>query len=187
MEPIAADLVVRRLRPADAAALGDFFEEIARDAEVVRFFHPHPLTWEYAARLCETAATRLDRYYIALYHGRVAAYAMLRGWDEGYTVPSWGGCVHSDLRGSGLGHLLLEHALAECRAAGVTKMRLTVYKANQRGIQLYTRFGFVFQERDEQAMIGLLDLSVPGTLPAREPDRVRLQSWYAARAASEAA
>ena len=93
---------------------------------------------------------RGDRYYLALYRGRPVAYAMLRGWDEGYAVPSWGGCVHPALRGAGLGHALLVHAVAESRAAGASKLRLTVYKANQRGIHLYNKFGFVFQDKDER-------------------------------------
>jgi ribosomal protein S18 acetylase RimI-like enzyme len=187
MESTKSDLLIRRIRTTDTALLGGFFEELASDAETVRFFTPHPLTREYAARLCATGEMRLDRYYLALYHGRAAAYAMLRGRDEGYAIPSWGGCVHPGLRSAGLGHVLMRHAVAECRAAGVTTLRLTVFKANQRGIHLYAKFGFVFQDTDDRSVVGLLNLSAVPALPAREPDRVRLQNWYAAGAAREAA
>ena len=187
MEAIAAEISMRRIRLADARVLGSFFEEVARDEEAARFFHPHPLTPAYAAELCASARARQDRYYVALYGGHMAAYAMLRGWDEGYTVPCWGGCVHPELRGAGLGHFLLKHAIAECRAAGASTLRLTVHKANRRGVHLYTKFGFVFLDKDEKSVVGLLDLLASPTLPRREPDHVRLQNWYAARAAREAA
>jgi ribosomal-protein-alanine N-acetyltransferase len=187
METCASDLVIRRIRATDAAALGDFFEEVAADAEAVRFFHPHPLTRAYAALLCGEAAERFDRYYVALYHGLPVAYAMLRGWDDGYAVPSWGGCVHPQLRSAGLGHILLVHAVAESRAAGATTLRLTVYKANQRGVHLYSKFGFLFRDKDEQTVVGVLDLTVPLAVPPREPDVARLRTWCQAKKARTAA
>jgi ribosomal protein S18 acetylase RimI-like enzyme len=178
MEGNTSNLEIRRIRTTDAAVLGDFFEELGADAETVRFFHPHSLTRVYAALLCGGAATRLDHHYVALYRGRPAAYSLLRGWDDGYAVPSWGGCVHPELRSAGMGHALLLHAVAESRAAGATRLRLTVYKANQRGVHLYSKFGFVFQDKDEKSVVGVLDLTAPLVLPAREPDPMRLQRWY---------
>jgi ribosomal protein S18 acetylase RimI-like enzyme len=177
MERNPEPLVIRLLRASDAAPLGDLFEAVAADAEAVRFFHPHPLTREYAAWLCGGAATRRDRFYLALYAGQPAAYAMLRGWDEGFAVPSWGGCVHPTLRGAGLGHALLAHAVAESRAAGATRLRLTVYRANERGVHLYRKFGFVFQDKDEKSVVGVLDLAGPVDLPVRAPDAARLRAW----------
>jgi len=187
MEPDTSNLITRLIRVTDAAVLGDFFEEVAADAEAVRFFHPHPMTRAVAALLCGAATTRRDRYYLALYRGLPVAYAMLRGWDDGYAVPSWGGCVHPALRSAGLGHALLVHAVAESRAAGATKLRLTVYKANQRGVHLYSKFGFAFEDKDQKSVVGLLDLNAPLALPAREPDSVRLLSWYETKVSRSAA
>jgi GNAT superfamily N-acetyltransferase len=187
MDPSTQDLVLRSIRVTDAALLGDFFAAVAADAETVRFFHPHPLTPEYAAWLCGCAATRRDRHYLALHQGRPAAYAMLRGWDEGYAVPSWGGCVHPALRGAGLGHVLLAHAIAECGAAGATQLRLTVYKANQRAVHLYSKFGFVFRDKDGKSVMGLLDLTGPVAVPAARPDLARLRAWVDAEADRRAA
>jgi ribosomal protein S18 acetylase RimI-like enzyme len=177
MHSCKQDLVIRLIRPTDAAVLGDFFEIIGADAESARFFHPHPLTPEYAALLCGSAPLRRDRHYLVLYENRPVAYMLLRGWDEGYAVPSWGGCVHPELRSAGLGHALLAHAVAECRAVGAAKLRLTVHKANQRGIHLYAKFGFVFENKDARSDIGLLDLTGPLTVPAIAPDTSRLRAW----------
>jgi ribosomal protein S18 acetylase RimI-like enzyme len=187
MEPRTPDFVIRPIRATDAALLGDFFAAVAADAEAVRFFHPHPLTPEYAAWVCGGATQRRDRYYLALYQGRAVAYAMLRGWDEGYATPSWGGCVHPALRGAGLGHALLAHAVAEGRAAGATQLRLTVYKANARAVHLYRKFGFVFRDGDGRSVVGSLDLTRPVALPPANPDSARLWAWLEAGAARPAA
>jgi ribosomal protein S18 acetylase RimI-like enzyme len=186
MESCTENLEIRLVRPTDAALLGELFEAVAADAEAVRFFHPHPLTRTYAAWLCGGCEKRRDRYYVALFGGRPVAYAMLRGWDEGYAVPSWGGCVHPALRSAGLGHALLSHAVAEGRAAGATKMRLTVYRANARGVHLYRKFGFVFQDKDEKSVVGVLDLTGAADVPARAPDAARLRAWLEGRASQAA-
>src|SRR5229473_4387252 len=107
------ELAIERLAANDAAALAAFFQVLAADAETVRFFHPHPLTAEFAHELCRRQSHARDRFYIARYRGQIAGYLMLRGWEEGFAVPSFGGCVHPVFRGRGLGQTLLAHAIQE--------------------------------------------------------------------------
>jgi ribosomal protein S18 acetylase RimI-like enzyme len=40
---------------------------------------------------------------------RIVGYGMLRGWDEGYSVPSLGILVRAEACGQGIGKLLMEH------------------------------------------------------------------------------
>jgi ribosomal protein S18 acetylase RimI-like enzyme len=170
-------LTTKRLSPPDTARLGNFFEILAGDQDTTRFFHPHPLTKVFAANLCTRQSTCLDRHYITHYHERITAYSMLRGWDEGYETPSFGGCTHPGLRGAGLGQLLLAHAIAESRAAGARKLRLTVYKENGHALHIYRKFGFVFSDKNEDELVGLLDLGSAVFLHPREPDRAKLDAW----------
>ena len=162
---------IRPVTAADAAALGRFFEALAADAEAATFFHPHPLTADEAASLCRKAASIRDGYFVAEYAGRIVGYSMLRGWDEGYEVPSWGGAVHPQLRDAGIGKQLLVHAVAESRARGAKTMRLTVYKTNGRGVHVYRKIGFEFAEKDEKFLVGILPidpapvLMIPTVLP----------------------
>src|SRR5439155_18955977 len=130
-----ADLAINRLSAADAADLGSFFTRLHSDKDTTRFFHPHPLTQAFAQELCVRQSTCLDRYYVIRYQERIAAYFMLRGWDEGYETPSFGACTHPELRGAGLGQLLLAHAIAESRTAGARNLRLTVYKDNEHALR----------------------------------------------------
>jgi ribosomal protein S18 acetylase RimI-like enzyme len=172
-----AGLATGRLSAADASGLGRFFKALQRDPESLRFFHPFPLTPASAALLCARPSTALDRHYITRYHDRIAAYSMLRGWDEGYTIPSFGACTHPGLRNAGLGHWLLAHAITESRAAGAGKLRLTVYKENLRAIHVYRKFGFVFSDSNERELVGLLDLGSALPCTGRWPDTGKLDAW----------
>ena len=85
----------RRLSPDLEGPLARFFETLGDDDRKV--FHPHPFTAEKARELC---AYRGDDVYGVLVEGEVVhAYAMLRGWDEGYQVPSLGIVVGAHARG----------------------------------------------------------------------------------------
>jgi len=175
--PTAVGLATKRLSATDADRLGKFFELLRADQDSTRFFHPHPLTKAFAASLCARQSASLDCYYITQYQGRISAYSMLRGWDEGYDTPSFGGCTHPGLRGAGLGQWLLAHAIAQSRAAGARTLRLTVDKENLRALRIYRKFGFLFSDKNEQELIGLLDLDSAILCSARGPDIAKLDAW----------
>jgi ribosomal protein S18 acetylase RimI-like enzyme len=170
-------LATQRVSAADAERLGDFFEVLRADKETRRFFHAHPLTKAFAADLCARQTSCLDRYYVTDYQGRIAGYSMLRGWDEGYEIPSFGGCTDPELRGAGLGHILMAHAIAESRIAGARKLRLTVYKQNGRALYIYRKFGFSFSDKNEHECVGLLDLGAAVLRNSGGPDIAKLETW----------
>ncbi len=152
---------IRPLDARDAAALAAFFEALAADEEAVHFFHPHPFDAASARSICEGAGRRKDEYFAAFEEGEVVGYGMLRGWDEGYVVPSFGGCVGARNRGQGLGRALLRHAV-ECAAArGAPQVMLKVYPENRVARSLYESEGFTFTERasDGVQLVGRLDLA----------------------------
>ena len=94
-------------------AFGTFLERIAADPG--NTFHPHPLTRDAARELC--SSRNADLRYVAIAAGQVMAYGLLRGWDEGYDVPSLGIAVDPDFRARGIGRLLMEflHEAARLR------------------------------------------------------------------------
>jgi hypothetical protein len=152
-------VTIEPLRSADASRLGEFFTEVAGDPETVRFFHPHPLTAAYAAALCARLG-RIEDCYYAMWEGEaIIGYMMLRGWDGGYETPSFGVCLASSRRGSGLGQQLLRHAIAECRRLGAPRLRLTVCKSNERAVHIYRKFGFVFAAKNADELVGMLELT----------------------------
>jgi ribosomal protein S18 acetylase RimI-like enzyme len=148
-----------------AAALGEFFLALAADPTSIRYFHPHPMTCDYAESLCRRGTSMKDRYFVACRGGAVLAYGMLRGWDEGYQVPSFGCAIHPKARGLGLARRILEHAIAEARRHGAERLRLTVYKTNLPAVHIYEKAGFVLSEKNEREWLGMLDLSEPACVP----------------------
>ena len=135
--------MIREIAAADEAALAAFFVENNRD-EVTATFHPFPLDAASAQRIC--VQPRRDRYFAFVKDDAVLGLAMLRGWDEGYPVPSFGIFVDHREHGQGIGRLLTEHALTLARELGCTRVRLTVHGSNLRAIQLYERAGFCASE-----------------------------------------
>lgn len=176
----------RRLGRMDASSAAGFFEDCRRDAEIGRFFRPHPLTAEFAHLLCDRLESMRDRYYGVFHRGTMAAYFMLRGWDEGYAVPSFGCCTHPDLRDAKLGHAMIAHAIAESRAVGAERLRLTVFKSNARGVHLYRKCGFALSDHGPESYVGVLALASAPSLAVPEPNVIALDRWLAGPRAAAA-
>jgi ribosomal protein S18 acetylase RimI-like enzyme len=150
---------IRPIGPEDAGQLGDLLEELADDPEAGGF-HPHPMTRIEARRIATGGAGRKDIYFAAFVEGRLAGYGMLRGWDEGYAIPSFGVAVGTAYRGLGLGRLLLRYAIETARGRGAQTMMLKVHLDNPSARHLYESEGFVFEEMpdDPTQIKGLLAL-----------------------------
>ena len=142
------------LNPGLADALGDFFEAIAA-SEDSSLFHPHPLTRPAAIELCQYDGS--DLYLAAVCDGRVLGYGLLRGWDEGYTIPSLGIALANAARGTGLARAFMLYLHAAARQRGAKRIRLTVYRRNTRAVALYKSLGYRFEPKNEAEEIGLLD------------------------------
>lgn len=138
-------------------ALARFFAELEKNG-VGRFFHPHPFT---AAAARERAVyTGRDLYYVVLEGDEVLGYGMLRGWDEGYEVPSLGIVVHPAWQGRGIGRLLMDFLRLAAERRGAKKIRLRVYPENAAATALYRKLGYeMTAEKDSPYLLGFLDLT----------------------------
>ena len=148
-------LEIRVLSREWVEPLGQFFS-IIRGA-VEHYFHPHPLTEEFAGRTAQH--TGKDLYYVLVDGREVLAYGMLRGWDEGYDIPSLGIVVHPDSRGKGLGELLMHFLHDAARRQGARELMLRVCRENVAAYELYVKLGYRFgvEERGGQ-LVGRLTL-----------------------------
>ena len=151
----ALALEFRKLRPELAPGLGGLFVSIAQGSDHA-IFHPHPMTVAEAERLC--AYDGRDLYYAACQGQDVLAYGLLRGWDEGYEIPSLGIAIHPAARGRGLARPFMAFLHAAAKAQGASKVRLTVYSSNQRAVDLYRNLGYQFQDKNDHELVGVLDL-----------------------------
>jgi RimJ/RimL family protein N-acetyltransferase len=106
--------------------------------------------------------TRRDLYFAAFLGERLVGYAMLRGWDEGYGVPSFGVAVGAPYRGRGIATSLLRYAIQRAREVGANSVMLKVNVDNPAARPIYESEGFVFEEipDDPTQVKGLLTLSL---------------------------
>jgi len=150
-----APLEFRVLGPQMLVGLSGFFRAFAEGPDR-DFFHPHPMTDEVAARIC--AYDGRDLYYAACGGGNVLAYGLLRGWDEGFEIPSLGIAIHPEARGRGLARPFMTFLHAAAKFRGATNIRLTVYNDNQRAVELYRRLGYAFEAKNDRELVGVLEL-----------------------------
>jgi ribosomal protein S18 acetylase RimI-like enzyme len=144
----------RLARPGDEVVLAELFTEI--DAT---FFRPHPFTAVAARRVAHHSGR--DTYAILLEDGRAVAYGILRGREEGYTVPSLGIAVRTSAQGRGVGRVMMGYLHAEAAHRGATVVRLRVDSKNVRARRLYESLGYVYAGEDRNELVMLYDLD-PG-------------------------
>jgi ribosomal protein S18 acetylase RimI-like enzyme len=152
-QPLATE--VRRLCPEIEESVRLFFEAL-QSAGDNKHFHPHPFDDENAHRLSHYGGK--DLYYLVTDGVESFAYGMLRGWDEGYEIPSLGIAVHPHKRGMKVGRMLMEFLHVAARARGCKEIMLKVYKNNTSAVKLYESLGYVLESLNEQEYRGRVKL-----------------------------
>lgn len=137
--------VVRELRPENVAPALDLLRDVAADAEG-RFFTPHPFTEAALSRLASEPGK--DLYYLLMSENRAVAYGLLRGWNEGYVVPSLGLAVAPTQRRRGLGRRMMDVLHQAARSRGADRIRLRVHPDNEKAVALYRSLGYAFEPPD---------------------------------------
>ena len=135
--------------------LKDFFRLIAT-AEDLKYFHPHSFTKEEVRRRSQYVGR--DLYYVVTEDNRILGYGILRGWDEGYEVPSLGIIIHPSARGQGLAKMFMNFLHVTAFRKGAKQIRLKVYPENVTAVKLYKKLGYMFENGEEGQLVGLVDL-----------------------------
>ena len=112
---------------------------------ISRNFHPFPLTTESASLI--TNQLHQNLYFGAFLEEIIIGFGMLRGWDEGFDVPSLGILVDHLHQHRGIGRLLTNYAISLAESKSCKKIRLSVYEDNLPAMALYSSIGFSELER----------------------------------------
>jgi RimJ/RimL family protein N-acetyltransferase len=133
-----ADFTIRPLGVEDAEAVSGLLR--AQPPEYARFFYAFGSGEEEIARILATRER--DVYSGIFWRGELAAVFMLRGWDAGYDVPSFGVLVDVRHRGRAFMRISLDVAKLICRLSGATRLMAKIHPDNvsPRGAR---RLGFV--------------------------------------------
>jgi len=141
----ASSYSIRPVNPDDLKPLAQFFEA-NNHVETTRQFNPFPLTVETARWI--VLEPHQDCYFVAATGtGGIIGFGMLRGWDEGYEIPSFGILVGAAIRGNGIGRELISYAIETACERDCPSIRLSVYEDNTSAIKFYKGLGFVEAER----------------------------------------
>lgn len=120
------DFRIRPLAVEDAAAVSALLR--AQPPEYVRFFYAFGFGEEEIARIL--AERRRDIYSGMFWRGELAAFFMLRGWDAGYEVPSFGVLVGVKHRGHAFMRIALDVAKLVSRLAGAPRLMAKIHPDN---------------------------------------------------------
>src|SRR5690242_21202213 len=89
----------------------------------------------------------------------VIGYGMLRGWDEGYAIPSLGIAIDPEVRGRGHSRVLMNFLRDVAKQRGAERIRLKVDPQNQSAAELYRSLGYVLEPQPDGQLIGFLELT----------------------------
>lgn len=135
--------------------LSQFFKDLVANNDDM-YFHPHPLTYEMAKRIATYEGD--DLYFIQIKDNEITGYAMLRGWDEGYKIPSLGIAMHPNFRNQGLGRNFMEFLHIQAKSTGAGKVRLKVFSGNEGARHLYESLGYSFTDEEKGQLIGYCEI-----------------------------
>jgi ribosomal protein S18 acetylase RimI-like enzyme len=141
---------IKLIEPEDFEQLAVFFENNNVES-ITLFFTPFALTRETAYEI--VSEDHRDRYYLGIVEGKAIGFSMLRGWDEGYAIPSFGMFIDQHQHGHGYGKQLLDLTIEAARQLGCQKVRLSVRKANHPAYRIYKSRGF--KEIDRSKIDGI--------------------------------
>jgi len=132
---------VRPLLGTDGDALAAFYASVPPGD--YRFYCPHPLDREHALANAAKADSPFEIVLVAEGTKKeIGGYAWLRWDNEKADRSTFGICVRQAYQGSGVGRALATRLFAVGRKLAPPVIQLTVQKANQRGVSLYTSLGF---------------------------------------------
>lgn len=131
-------LIVRPLTVSDAANLRVFLR--SQSASYARFFSPFAFEDESIAQVL--ARCEKDLPMGIEWQNRLIGFFMLRGWDEGFDVPSYGVLIEEQFSNYGFASLSLNIAKAVARLRGAPSLMLKVHPDNFAAKELFEKASF---------------------------------------------
>lgn len=93
---------------------------------------------------------KLDKFFGLYSKKELIGFYMLRGFDKGYEIPSYGVWISSKYANMGLSTLTLYHAFSFCKINKIKTLMLKVHPNNSVAKNLYEKLGFKQTGFDEK-------------------------------------
>jgi len=119
-------LSIRQLEPTDASEISEFMHR--QPAEYLRFFYAFGADEQAIAEMLIN--TEKDIYSGVFWKTDLIGIFMLRGWDAGYEIPSFGVLIDEKYRGGAFMRLTLDTAKLICRLSGAKRLMAKIHPDN---------------------------------------------------------
>jgi len=133
------DISIRKIGPDLALELSELLQN--SDLDYSRYFIPFSFDFKTVKKILTDV--NLDLFFGIFVNNKLIGFYMLRGFDEGYDIPSYGVWVSSEFSGRGIARLTLQHAISFCKINNINKLMLKVHPDNLKAKKLYEDFGFI--------------------------------------------
>jgi acetyltransferase len=155
---------VRPIRPEDEPLYERFFAKVTLEDMHMRFFTARPdRSHRFVARLTQIDYAR-EMAFVALSEpeGELLGVARLSA-DPDYTRAEYAVLVRSDLKGKGLGWMLMEHLIAYARSEGLGALYGQVLATNTTMLEMCRKLGFVVEPDPHDTTLRQATLQLSGT------------------------
>ena len=107
-----------------------------------------PFDWNTNDFIEELKSCFKDQYFGLFVDSIPIGFYMLRGFDKGFKVPSYGIWISSEYSGLGFAKLSLNHAHCFCKVNKLSSIMLKVHPENIIAKLMYQKHGYVFSHID---------------------------------------
>jgi RimJ/RimL family protein N-acetyltransferase len=118
--------LIRPLELPDAPQISEFMRR--QPAEYLRFFYAFGAEEQSIAEML--SKTEKDIYSGVFWKTDLIGVFMLRGWDAGYDIPSFGVLIDEKYRGGAFMRLTLDTAKLICRLSGAKRLMAKIHPDN---------------------------------------------------------
>jgi RimJ/RimL family protein N-acetyltransferase len=137
-------LEIKKINADQSKELSNLLE--SSDKEYTKYFIPFSFDLQTISEILSNAIK--DLFYGVYVDNILVGFYMLRGFDAGFVIPSYGVWISKDYSSKGISKLTLQHAISFCKINNINKLMLKVHPDNIVAKGIYETFGFVNQGTD---------------------------------------
>ena len=133
-----ADLTINKLDKRFSSEISALLRKESPDYS--KYFVPFTFDSDTIYRILDNL--KKDSFWGIFVVDKLVGFYMLRGFDEGYDIPSYGVWISKEYSNKGLSKFTLQHASSYCKINQIKKIMLKVHPGNTAAKTTYENFGF---------------------------------------------